>query len=132
MSTAQNIVQRLLEADPDAVDPQHYLDALPARKIERWVFTDEEWRSAHECNSFDELVAEVDAEIGVTVYRNGEVANRWEDGTVGVPENIRAEADAREELYSPDVHDWADIWRDVYTNEDGQFLGWVEKPSGPL
>lgn len=125
----------ILESEED--DDVNWKDLQPginAAAIERWAFTDWELMHPGECNSADDFFVSVEGcELAVVVSRNGNVTNRWEDGTVGVPDHVRQEADREETLWKPswlrnDVS-WdsdADHWYDVYVNSSGHFMGFVE------
>ncbi|NUQ70419.1 MAG: hypothetical protein HUU17_06295 [Chthonomonadales bacterium] len=52
----------------------------------------------------EEVIADSGAELGVIVYGNGEVSNRWEDGIVGVPAAASDRAYADDEPVCPDHH----------------------------
>lgn len=82
---------------------------------ERWVFTDQELaQNAIGCTAHDEFAARVpDQELCVIVYRNGEVSNRWSDGTAGVPAEVAELANEVETYYHPEQDAYADNWRDV-------------------
>jgi hypothetical protein len=128
---AQAIVNRLLEADPDAVDPQRYLNALPQRLEERWCFTEAEVLSfkvnpnlAHLCLRTNLCVAFVQKHLQtypILVYRNGKATNRWRDGTAGVPGWLQKRAEAEETLESFEG-EVMDNWLNVYTDEAGNLL----------
>lgn len=125
--TAHDIVNRLLEADPD--DPRRVIDQLPERRKERWVFTDAELRTPELCTSNDEFIAFPvieGGEQGVIVYRDGRVSSRWEDGTVGVPSEVMDAAGYVESLVAVGGQDYADNWRNVFVNEDDSFSDWAE------
>jgi hypothetical protein len=91
--------------------------------IERWVFTQSEIDKADfKPKSDDEFIATVPGqELDVIVYRNGTVSNRWADGTIGVPAQIVELADAEETLHSLDLAEFADVWRDVVVDDEGNF-----------
>ena len=106
---------------------------------ERWCFTAYEL-SGHErtCHNYDEFVADLGedqqgpiSEVGVIVYRNGDVSNRWGDGTRGVPDEYRQLADEVEALTKPygegEADVYADEWRDVIADKDGGFVAWAPK-----
>jgi hypothetical protein len=106
-------------------------------RIERWVFT--EWELHHPllCNASDEFWAPVmDAEDWAVVYRNGEMTNRWSDGTVGVPTDLIIDDEG---YYKPkhrrsvstemrqDGYDIeADQWYDVYVGDQSEFVAFVK------
>ncbi len=99
---------------------------------ERWVFCESELANPAACRGYDEFTTgplgfdDVDrTELGVVVYRDGSVSNRWDDGTVGIPAEIADLADVEETLYSPDRDEYADVWADVFVNHLGQWLGWA-------
>jgi hypothetical protein len=94
---------------------------------ERWAFTDRELSNPAACCGFDELIADVPFEdLGVLVQRNGNVTNRWVDGTVGIPADIAELAVACESLYNSRTNELAEEWRDVVTNPAGEFLRFKE------
>lgn len=52
------------------------------------------------CESVVEFVAcrvhaigEMDGELSILLNKEGQATNRWEDGTVGVPEDVRLDAE---------------------------------------
>ena len=134
MLAAQQIVNKLLETAPEPdFDPQRYIDELPpAHHFERWVLTAEQAeRGLAALRSDDELIATVtyeengeQLESSVIVYRNGEVSNRFDDGTRGVPGWLIQMADEEETLYDPSVHEFTDLWRDVVVDSEGKFVAW--------
>lgn len=101
-------------------------------KRERWCFTPYELKNPHHCKSKDTFVAEVGAQVGVIVRRNGKVTNYWEDGTSGVTRDVAASAEMEEELRKPvywgnnlpqnDEDEYASDWRTVLVMPDGRFL----------
>lgn len=108
--------------------------------IERWVFTD--WELNREsvvkrCRGDDEFYAMITAsDDGIVVTRNGQVTNRWTDGTVGVPQEYQDEADEQSEYYKlfpryvatvdqdprKDQDEYAYHWRSVRIGPSGEFL----------
>jgi hypothetical protein len=102
-------------------------------RTERWTFCESELAEPAKCNAYDELTTTVPdpdnpgehCELNVIVYRNGEVSNRWDDGTAGVPADVAELADAEETLYHPDLDEYADVWADVFVDRDGAWLGWA-------
>lgn len=97
---------------------------------ERWAFSEEESALPFACNSYDELTTTVPdpynpgehCELAVIVYRNGEVSNRWSDGTAGLPAEVVEMAAEEETLYHPDTDEYTDVWRDVEVDDDGNLL----------
>ncbi len=101
---------------------------------QRWAFSESELARPHECNAYDELIGDLPYEFceeegiegGVIVYRNGEVSNRWDDETAGVPAEVAELADECETLYHPESNETSDVWADVLCDRDtGKFLGWA-------
>ena len=90
--------------------------------VERWALSEGELANPHDLRSDDELVAEANG-VGVLVYRNGEVSNRFDDGTAGVPEDIKEAAGEVETLLHPNGEPTSK-WVDVLTN-DGAFAGFA-------
>jgi len=89
---------------------------------QRWAFSETELKNARACRADDELIAAVpEASLGVIVYRNGVVTNRWEDGTAGVPDVVKDWVQSEEELYHPEVRESTSVWRGVVVR-DGAFL----------
>ena len=130
MNRARAIVDKLIETGPDEIDPQKYLGELPERIQERWVFTDAELADPKKCKRDDEFVTLCDygeplERQGVIVYRDGRITNRWADGTAGVPDDIYQAAADCEAYYDPRTRDMAEIWRNVYTDEEGNFIDWA-------
>lgn len=92
--------------------------------IERWAFLASELDNLQACKAEDEFVAYPaleQTELGVIVGRNGQVSNRWEDGTVGIPPEVREVADETDSLHSLSGEEIIG-WRDVEVSEDGQPL----------
>ncbi len=137
MIAAHQIVQHLLE-DEEAEEGswKEVTPSIAAAGIERWCFTDMELKTPGECAGTDEFLADGDTEMAVIVQRDGTVTNRWEDGTVGVPDDVKQRADFDESPIKPvwrrgqiGLHDadyYADNWRDVYVDKDGHFMAFVE------
>jgi hypothetical protein len=93
-------------------------------QIERWAFLPSELDNLQACRAEDEFVASLpleEMELGVIVYRNGEVSLRWEDGTVGIPPEIRELADEQDTLHSLKGEEICG-WYDVEVSEDGRPL----------
>lgn len=119
------VVDFMLEGADD-FNPQRYIDEIPERHTERWIFTREELNVPESCHGLDEFIAlPADSQQGVIVNRNGTVTNRWEDGTAGVPELLRRSADEVDTLVSIDGIQGVS-WRDVFTDENGSFVDWAE------
>lgn len=98
--------------------------------IQRWAFLPSELDNLSACCAEDEFVASLPLEemdLGVIVYRNGEVSWRWEDGTVGIPPEIRELADEQDTLHSLRGEEIIG-WHDVEVSEDGQPLRICEVP----
>ena len=134
---AAALVTKLLEDDPDVVRPKDYLRQIPKRVPERWCFSEADLQHPERCKAHDELIAGVNegdfpdniTEVDVIVYRNGQVTDRFADtGETGVPKNLQELADNEEELFNPrghtDMECFCTYWRDVWTDETGEFLGW--------
>lgn len=88
---------------------------------ERWCFTQAELANPVACKATDELVAFRFDRGGIIVTRDGQVSNRWDDGTKGVSETDRAWADDQETLYNEEG-DALDEWRDVMVSDEGEFI----------
>lgn len=96
-------------------------------KLERWCFTDYELHNSKvfaACRAEDEFIARgiENSDVGVIVYRNGGVSNRYSDGVCGVTEDDRIEAEADESpiRIGGEYNDFfANHWRDVYVSKDG-------------
>jgi len=113
------------------------------KKKERWGFTEAELKKPSTCNSFDEQIVTCDfpefvtwAERGILVQRNGTVTTRYADGTKGVSDEERELIEGGEPAHykingnaeSPYGNDLdVDTWRNVWTDKDGNFLGFVGK-----
>src|SRR5271157_492889 len=103
-----------------------------AMRTERWIFCESELANPAACKAYDELLTTVSdpdngeetLELPVVVYRNGEISNRWADGTVGIPAAVVELAEGEEEYYHPDLDEPADVWADVLTDDAGNWLGW--------
>jgi len=122
----------------EAEDPKALFKAVTRRHHqERWCFTAYELEHPEDCKSHDEFVADLGgdqegliSELGVLVQRNGDVTNRWGDGTVGVGDEYRQLADKSDTLVKPyrqagesDVY--ADTWREVIVDKEGKFVAWA-------
>jgi len=102
-------------------------------KKERWAFSRPELDDPAACKSYDELMAYVDYDDGygrtdgqtIIVYRNGEVSNRYGDGTAGVLQELAKLADCEETLLHPDG-EMTDVWRDCEVDDDGNFIRFLE------
>jgi hypothetical protein len=103
-----------------------------ATRKERWVFADSELP----ITDFDVIKADDEfvtgpllmpdgsyTELGVIVYRNGEISNRWSDGVAGVPEDVVESAKTEEEYYALDEFSTeVDTWKDVICGPNGEFI----------
>lgn len=97
---------------------------------ERWAFSTKELNNPSQCHSFDDLIANLPQwEIGIIVYRNGQVSNRWADGGFGVPAGVADEANEQETLYHPESGEETHTWADVEVDEAGNFLRFVKQPN---
>lgn len=86
-------------------------------KVERWAFMKDELDKLPQCRGDDEFVAyPPECEIGVIVYRNGNVSNRWADGTVGLSPEL-VEAAFEEETVFRDREEF-ECWRNVGLDEN--------------
>ena len=102
-------------------------------KTERWAFSESELTDPAKCKAQDELIGEMPYEIaeekgieqGIIVYRNGEVSNRWEDGTAGVPADVAELANECETLYHPATNETTDVWANVLVDGDGAWQRWI-------
>lgn len=96
---------------------------------ERWAFSESELANPAKCKSNDELVAYVDLDDdwegverhGVVVYRNGEVSNRFDDGTAGLPKGLAELAGDVESLLHPDGEETAE-WKNIEVDNEGNFV----------
>ena len=96
---------------------------------ERWAVTEAEKGRLEELSTDDEFVVGVDPEIVghdedcyVIVNRAGKCTNRWVDGTVGVPDEVKRDAEEADALIERGSGEEADEWIDVVTDENGRFL----------
>lgn len=102
---------------------------------ERWAFSRSELADPAACTAYDDLIALVtlyDDEGGnlideheVIVYRNGEVSNRFGDGTKGIPPEIAELADDVETLLHPDGEE-TEGWRDCEVDGEGNFVRFLD------
>lgn len=92
--------------------------------IKRCVFTDAELQHLPDCHITDEFVAHAPGlpDLGVIVYRDGTVGDRWGDGTVGLDDDVRALAGEVETLNCTASDDCADNWIDVVVDENDQVV----------
>ena len=90
--TPARIVAELLEVEPDEIRPKDYLRQIPKREEEYWAFARSEAAHPETTHRHDQLIAnptitdydeegDWTPELGVIVYRDGTVTNRWSDGT---------------------------------------------------
>jgi hypothetical protein len=110
-------------------------------KTERWVFTQDELERivAHidgnqpmpSLERGDEFIAVLtDYDIGVIVYRDGEVSNRWADGTAGLTNRAKELAEDEECFHRvSDEIGWelAAIWLDVQTDSRGRLVAVIDE-----
>jgi len=105
--------------------------------MEAWVFTNYELDHPEGCNSQDIFIAAISDSIleeegfsegmgEVQVERNGTVTNRFGDGTVGVPREVMDLAEDEETLYTAYEYEEAYTWRNVESDENGNFVSFVE------
>jgi len=100
---------------------------------ERWAFSQAELEAPAKCRGDDELLAYVDYDDGygrtegvdIVVYRNGEVSNRFGDGTAGVMKELAELAGCQETLLHSDG-DYTEGWKDVETDADGNFVRFID------
>ena len=112
---------------------------------ERWALSEADEARIDALNSNDELFGtwvETDTEghpVGdthvVVIQRNGVVTNRYRDGTIGVPEHVRALLESEDALYHP-LDGESEIkttakWVDVFVGPDGSFKGLVPESPAP-
>lgn len=64
-------------------------------------------------------------ELGIVVYRDGRVSNRWGDGTVGVPDRWVELANAEETMVTFAGDDDGG-WHDVLVDTEGRFVDWAD------
>lgn len=104
---------------------------IKTMKIERWAFTSQELLDPSKCKRDDEFAVLIGGmrngkyephELPVLVYRNGKCSNRWGDGTVGVSTDDSALAEMEDDLYTLDYEDSTSEWRDVVTDDEGNFI----------
>lgn len=106
------------------------------RVKERWVFSAKELRNPGACRRDDEFLADVgdmDDVRGIIVDRSGKASNRYSDGIRGVTPEDKEMAEDQQSLtrwvgYETSTYA-ADLWMDVWTNEDGAFLEFAEPRS---
>jgi len=98
----------------------------------RLVFTQDEIdRNGAGCREKDEFVSNyVGSADLVVVTRDGKITNRWSDGTVGVPDDVRDLVEMEEEYYRPDTDESADTWRDCIVYDDGTVARFKESQNG--
>jgi hypothetical protein len=111
-----------------------FLRSLPSPEAaERWCFTEYELEHPHACRGDDEFCADVGEALLVIVLRNGQVTDRWEDGTVGVSPHLQDLADFQEVLYKRDrrfpgdpsgTNIVGDTWRKVIVRNE-EFVDWL-------
>ena len=98
-------------------------------RTERWIFCESELADPANCKADDEMLCSVttgpDSSEGVIAYRNGEISNRFADGTAGLPADLVELAEAEEEYYNPERDEIADVWANVFVDGDGAWLGWA-------
>lgn len=109
---------------------------------ERWIFTQSELSNPKECHAKDEFVATVSSTFGrwyrnappnqtqyfnnfdIIVHRNGQVTNKFGDGSKGVPKELQKLANDCEFLTkNKRCQDYvAEHWQDVIVDENGNFI----------
>lgn len=106
---------------------------MEQRIKERWVFTEAELKNPQGVKRSDEFIADsLSGEIGIVVTRQGDATNLWADGTRGVPHDEQAYAAEQEQLIKGPAPvrcryvEYAETWHDVWTNDAGDFLGFVD------
>jgi hypothetical protein len=128
-----------MEAEEEDFGDEDWKDVTPdvaANSVERWAFTDYELHHPKRCSSDNEFYVDVEGcDLEVIVLRNGTVTNLWGDRTGPVPGYIRELADEVETLRKPvrlrqdPAQDYyADTWRDVYVDQHGAFIAFVDPP----
>ncbi len=106
--------------------------------METWAFSKSELAHPENCNGTDLLLTGplpgVRDGFGILIQRNGIPTNRWADGTLGVPDNVRKQAQEEETLYhnlhSKDIEETM-IWLEVEANKDGEFIRFIEEHKTP-
>ncbi len=103
-----------------------------SKKRERWVFTDNELRHPENCKRSDSFFANLPDDLnGVVTDRRGLSQDRYTDGIVGVSSGHANYAEAQDSLSKTGSGSVAfgagigDTWKDVWTNEGGDFLGFA-------
>lgn len=96
-------------------------------RIERWAVSKTELTNLDKLNGNDELLAYIPDELGVVIYRNGRVSNRWEDGVVGVNQEMKDKVDEIDTLYHPNHSEDTELWIDVMVDEVGNFVSRIVK-----
>src|SRR4051812_39717307 len=95
----------------------------PHMTTESWGFTESELQKPAKSKAGDVFVAlPRDYEVGIMVLRNGQVTNRWADGTTGLTPENRDVAAAEETLYNESIDVYADNWRNVVVDNNGNFI----------
>lgn len=92
---------------------------------QRWVFTDAELKNPYSVKRSDEFLANLpDDPLAVVVDRRGKSMDRFADGVRGVGPERSAYAEDQDGLVTFGGED-ADTWRNVWTNDAGDFLEFV-------
>jgi len=124
----------------DEFDPKEFVMRQEFKR-ELWAFTDYElatdaYKNARRDDEFFATVRLDDStedrdESNVIVLRNGEVTDRFTDGTVGVPDQVKRLAAGEETLFrlwQPDKaepgydDEVAERWRYVLVDDNGGFM----------
>jgi hypothetical protein len=101
-----------------SLDGNEQIGAKQMTRVETWAFLANELEHVDACHAADEFVWYLPGEdVGVVVFRSGKAANRYSDGTVGVPEFVRRLAEREAILYRR--REEIACWRKVKVNEAG-------------
>jgi hypothetical protein len=98
-------------------------------RIERWAVSDKvKETDLEKMNSYDELFALVDGNEAVVVYRNGEVSNRYFDGTVGISQKDKAIAEHTDNVFEVIDDEVVEcVWVDVEVDDSGNYIRLIDK-----
>lgn len=98
------------------------------KRKQRWMFCNKELDNPEACNGYDIMYLDTGTEERIQGFRNGDTTDRWEDGTAGVPLDVQEWAQEDEQPFNPECGEYIDVWKEVWADEVGNFLGWGDRP----
>jgi len=107
-----------------AMTPQSQRDTLPKfNSLDEFLcalpeISDEDDKSDEDDNKWEQTP--------LIAYRNSSLSNRWADGTVGIPDELRELADDVQTYSTLDGGDYATVWLDVACDSQGNLVELLE------